>query len=103
MTESFNLDAWANEARRTPFEFQAGGRDFELPAAGDLDKGVLASVNLDEPSATDVLALLKEGLANQWPAFDALPLPIAGIGELFRRWQRHEGIPLGESAASSDS
>ncbi|MFD7584193.1 hypothetical protein ACFV84_01970 [Kitasatospora sp. NPDC059811] len=103
MAELFDLDAWANEARRSPFAFRVGGVDFSLPAAGDLDKGILAAVNLETPSADDVLTLLREGLADQWPDFDALPIPLGAVGELFKRWQAHEGIPLGESPASSDS
>ncbi|WAL73112.1 hypothetical protein OU787_17325 [Kitasatospora sp. YST-16] len=103
MAELFDLDVWAAEARRTPFAFRAGGLEFTLPAAGDLDKAILATVNLEKPSADDVLTLLREGLADRWPDFDALPMPLGAVGELFKRWQAHEGIPLGESPASSDS
>ncbi|MFI8263682.1 hypothetical protein [Streptomyces sp. NPDC085665] len=103
MSNVFDLDVWASEARRTPFQFTVSGQTFTLPAAGDLDKRILSAVNVDAPSAADIVSLLRAALADQWPTFDALPVSVGALGELFRRWQRHEGIPLGESVASDVS
>ncbi|MBC3987828.1 hypothetical protein H8N00_02670 [Streptomyces sp. AC563] len=103
MSTEFDLDVWAAEARREPFTFTLGCRKFSMPVAGELDKSLLKSVNLSAPSPEDIEKLLKAGLADQWEDFDALPAPLSAIGELFRRWQKHEGAPLGESVASADS
>ncbi|QDY79795.1 hypothetical protein [Streptomyces qinzhouensis] len=103
MSTAFDLDVWVREARRTPFPFTLSGVLFELPPAGELDKELLKKVNLDAPSATDIETLLKAGLGEQWPRFDEIPVPLAALGELFRQWQKHEGTPLGESPASTDS
>ncbi|MEU5974291.1 hypothetical protein [Streptomyces sp. NPDC047315] len=103
MSTPFDLDTWVNEARRTPFRFTLSGSLFTLPPAGELDKTLLKSVNLDAPSATDIETLLKAGLGDQWSRFDDVPVPLAALGELFRQWQKHEGVPLGESPASSAS
>ncbi|MFG2916260.1 hypothetical protein ACGF0D_25640 [Kitasatospora sp. NPDC048298] len=103
MSNVFDLDVWAAEARREPFRFALAGREFTMPSAGELDKSVLSTVNIEAPSAGDIGILLRAGLGDQWPDFDALPAPLAALGELFRQWQRHEGIPLGESQASADS
>ncbi|MCF3119695.1 hypothetical protein IPZ68_08225 [Streptomyces arenae] len=103
MSAIFNLDTWVHEARQEPFRFELANHEFFLPAAGELDKSLLSSVNIESPSAADIETLLKAGLGDQWATFDKLPVPIAGIGELFRRWQKHEGASLGESSASADS
>ncbi|BAU83125.1 hypothetical protein SLA_2192 [Streptomyces laurentii] len=102
-TTAFDLDVWVKESRQEPFKFTVAGRLFEMPAAGELDKSVLTSVNIDAPSARDIETLLRAGLGDAWPEFDAIPIPLAALGELFRQWQRHEGVPLGESRASADS
>ena len=91
------------EARREPFRFTLAGHDFAMPAAGELDKSVLRSVNVDNPSAQDIETLLQAGLGEEWARFDELPVPLAALGELFRQWQNHEGAPVGESSASADS
>ncbi|MER5863778.1 hypothetical protein [Kitasatospora sp. NPDC002040] len=103
MSDVFNLDVWVSEAKREPFKFALAGTTFVLPAAGDLDKSVLGHVNIESPSATDIVALLRSGLADQWSEFDALPVPLSAIGELFRRWQRHQGVTPGESEPSPTS
>ncbi len=100
MSDVFDLDVWVSEAKREPFRFALGGTTFVLPAAGDLDKAILSDVNTEAPSATDIVALLRAGLADQWSAFDRLPVPISAVGELFRRWQRHQGVTPGESEPS---
>ncbi|MFD8611410.1 MULTISPECIES: hypothetical protein [Streptomyces] len=100
---AFDLDVWVAEARQTPFRFTVAGLAFEMPAAGELDKSVLTSVNIDAPSARDIETLLRAGLGDQWSQFDAVPIPLAALGELFRQWQKHEGTPLGEASASADS
>ncbi|MFJ8472165.1 hypothetical protein [Kitasatospora sp. NPDC094011] len=96
MSDVFDLDVWSAEARREPFRFALGGITFILPAAGDLDKEVLSNVNMDSPSARDIIALLRQGLGDQWPEFDRLPVPISAVGELFKRWQLHQGVTPGE-------
>lgn len=99
----FDLDVWVSEARREPFTFTLAGRIFTMPTAGELDKSVMSTVNLDTPSVRDIEILLRTGLGAQWSDFDALPVPLAALGELFRQWQKHEGAALGESLASTDS
>ncbi|WP_411094321.1 hypothetical protein [Streptomyces sp. 021-3] len=103
MNNAFDLDVWVNEARHTPFRFTVAGLVFEMPAAGELDKSVLSTVNIESPSARDIETLLRAGLGDQWAKFDAIPVPLAALGELFRQWQKHEGVPLGEGSASADS
>lgn len=103
MTDVYNLDAWIAESRREPFRFQLGGKQFAMPAAAELDKSVLSSVNLDRPSASDIETLMSIGLGDQWPEFNAQPAPLGALGELFKQWQRHEGVTVGESSASTDS
>ncbi|MGW1277584.1 hypothetical protein ACWD4V_11600 [Streptomyces tsukubensis] len=103
MSDAFDLDTWVHEARREPFRFTLADNEFALTPAGELDKGLLKAVNLDSPSALDIESLLKAGLGDQWAEFDSLPVPLAALGELFRRWQRHEGATLGELVASADS
>ncbi|MGW1836317.1 hypothetical protein [Streptomyces sp. NPDC002067] len=103
MSTTFDLDVWVKEARQEPFRFTLGGRIFTMPAAGELDKAVLSSVNIESPSARDIETLLKAGLSDQWPMFDKMPVPLAALGELFRQWQKHEGTPAGELSASADS
>ncbi|MER5862205.1 hypothetical protein [Kitasatospora sp. NPDC002040] len=103
MSDVFNLDVWVAEAKRDPFRFALGGTTFVLPAASDLDKAILSEVNTESPSAADIVALLRAGLADQWADFDKLPVPISAVGELFRRWQRHEGVTPGEPEPSPAS
>ncbi|WP_406113949.1 hypothetical protein [Kitasatospora purpeofusca] len=103
MSDVFDLDVWVAEARREPFRFALGEHYFALPAAGDLDKSLLKTVNLTSPSADDILSLMREGLGEQWQDFDALPLPLSALGELFRRWQSHTGVTPGESMPSPNS
>ncbi|MFB6535108.1 MULTISPECIES: hypothetical protein [Streptomyces] len=103
MSTAFDLDAWVREARKEPFNFTLAGENFTMPAAGELDKSILSAVNLTSPSAMDIEKLLRAGLGAQWAKFDAIPAPIGALGELFRQWQKHEGVPLGESPALSDS
>ncbi|MEW2635763.1 hypothetical protein AB0903_30020 [Streptomyces sp. NPDC048389] len=103
MSTPFDLDVWVAEARQEPFRFTLAGSAFHMPAAGELDKSILSAVNVDNPSARDIEALLKAGLGDQWARFDEIPVPLSALGELFRQWQKHEGAPLGESPASADS
>ncbi|WP_406737609.1 hypothetical protein OG365_07175 [Streptomyces sp. NBC_00853] len=103
MSTSFNLDVWVREAKREPFKFTLAEHEYTMPFAGELDKSILEAVNIANPSAADITALLRAGLDAQWKAFDEQPLPLAALGELFRQWQAHEGAPLGESLASADS
>ncbi|MFF1377546.1 hypothetical protein [Streptomyces sp. NPDC058308] len=103
MNTPFNLDAWVKEARQEPFRFTLADSPFTMPSAGELDKRVLKSVNVSAPTPEDIESLLKAGLGDQWERFDELPLPLAALGELFRQWQQHEGVPVRESLASSDS
>ncbi|MFJ9207495.1 hypothetical protein [Streptomyces sp. NPDC102264] len=103
MSNAFDLDVWVKEARKEPFRFTLDGLVFTMPAAGELDKKILKVVNIDNPSATAIETLLKHGLGDQWKSFDDTPAPVAALGELFRQWQKHEGAPLGESSALSDS
>ncbi|MFE1089539.1 hypothetical protein ACFW5K_19835 [Streptomyces albidoflavus] len=100
---AFDLDTWISEAKREPFRFTLGGAAYSMVASAELDKSLLTAVNLDAPSASDIQTLLRAGLGNQWEEFSAAPAPLAALGELFKRWQEHEGLPLGESDASSDS
>ncbi|WP_405793348.1 hypothetical protein [Streptomyces sp. NBC_01506] len=102
-TAAFDLDVWVAEARQEPFRFSLSGLIFTMPAAGELDKSILTAVNVDNPSARDIESLLKAGLGEQWARFDTIPVPLAALGELFRQWQKHEGAPVGEFSASSDS
>ncbi len=103
MENVFDLDKWVKEARKEPFRFTLSELVFTMPAAGELDKKILKAVNIDNPSATDIEKLLKSGLGDQWRQFDEIPAPLAALGELFRQWQRHEGIPAGEFPASTGS
>ncbi|MFE5896858.1 hypothetical protein ACFQ67_05470 [Streptomyces sp. NPDC056488] len=103
MSNAFDLDVWVKEARKEPFRFTLAGQLFVMPAAGELDKKILRAVNIDAPSAADIETLLRHGLGDQWAQFDEIPVPLAALGELFRQWQKHEGVPLGESPASADS
>ncbi|MEV0445453.1 hypothetical protein AB0I84_08160 [Streptomyces spectabilis] len=103
MSTAFDLDVWVKEARQEPFRFTLAGNIFTMPAAGELDKSILNAVNVDNPSARDIESLLRAGLGDQWQRFDEIPVPLAALGELFRQWQKHEGAPVGESGASSDS
>ncbi|MEU0761997.1 hypothetical protein ABZ351_20240 [Streptomyces microflavus] len=103
MSNAFDLDVWVAEARKTPFRFTVAGILFEMPAAGELDKSILSTVNIESPSARDIETLLRAGLRDQWKNFDSVPIPLAALGELFRQWQKHEGTPVGESSASADS
>ncbi|MFJ9549085.1 hypothetical protein [Streptomyces erythrochromogenes] len=103
MSTTFNLDVWVREAKREPFRFTLAEREYIMPFAGELDKSILEAVNIANPSAADITALLRAGLDAQWKDFDAQPLPLAALGELFRQWQAHEGAPLGESLASAGS
>ncbi|MEU8619941.1 hypothetical protein [Streptomyces sp. NPDC048623] len=102
-TSAFDLDVWVKESRREPFRFTVSGHLFEMPSAGELDKSILRKVNVDNPSAQDIDTLLCAGLGTEWPIFEEIPLPLGALGELFRRWQAHEGVPLGESSASAGS
>ncbi|MEV7358272.1 hypothetical protein [Kitasatospora sp. NPDC091276] len=103
MTNAFDLDVWVSEARTEPFRFTLAGREFSMPSAGELDKSVLSTVNVENPSARDIGVLLRAGLGDQWEDFDAIPAPLAALGELFRQWQQHEGATLGELRASAVS
>lgn len=103
MAEVFDLDVWVAEARQEPFAFSLAGHTFTMPTAGELDKSILTTVNLEAPTARDIETLLKAGLGDQWGLFDSIPVPIAALGELFRQWQKHDGAPVGESVASTDS
>lgn len=103
MSTSFNLDLWVREARREPFRFTLADSEYSMPSAGEIDKSILDTVNVVNPSTSDITTLLRTGLGDQWERFDSLPLPLAALGELFRQWQSHEGAPLGEYPASSDS
>ncbi|MFJ7588432.1 hypothetical protein ACIQZO_13805 [Streptomyces sp. NPDC097617] len=103
MSTTFNLDLWVREARREPFRFTLAEDEYTMPSAGEIDKSILETVNVVNPSTGDITTLLRTGLGEQWDRFNALPLPLAAVGELFRQWQNYEGAPLGESPASSDS
>lgn len=100
---AFDLDTWISEARREPFRFTLGGTEYSMVAAQELDKSLLTSTNLDAPTAADIQAMLRAGLGTQWDEFSAAPAPMAALGELFRRWQEHDGLPVGEDAASTSS
>ncbi|WP_327304735.1 hypothetical protein OG730_15125 [Streptomyces sp. NBC_01298] len=103
MSTTFNLDLWVREARREPFRFTLADAEYSMPSAGEIDKSILETVNVVNPSTADITTLLRTGLGDQWERFNALPLPLAAVGELFRQWQNYEGAPLGEFPASADS
>ncbi|MBZ4319537.1 hypothetical protein [Streptomyces huiliensis] len=103
MSTPFDLDVWVKETRKEPFRFTLAGQIFTMPPAGELDKSILSTVNVADPSPLDIERLLRAGLGDQWAVFDKTPAPLAALGELFRQWQRHEGITPGEARASTDS
>jgi len=102
--KGFDLDAFIAEARQDPFRFKLGGRWFELVHAGQLDKRLLTELDFDRVGPSTFLPLMRAGMTEaDWEAFDALPVPLSAVGELFEQWQAHGGTSVGESSASSTS
>jgi hypothetical protein len=97
----FDLDAYMAEVRRTPFLFTLGGETFEMPHLADMDWH--ASTVDGKPADATVHDMMKAGLGDRWKAFDACKLTADGYNELWKRWQAHSGIDLGEDDASPGS
>ena len=95
----FDLDAYQAEAAHEPFTFTLAGQVFEMPHLSDIDW----HASLDEhgnPGVPTVHKMLREGLGTQWEAFTKCALSGAGYNELWKRWQEHSGLDLGEDDAS---
>jgi hypothetical protein len=73
-----------------------------MPHLSDLDW----HAGLDEdgnPGIPTVHNMLRAGLADQWAMFNRCKVSGDGWNELWKRWQVHSGIDLGEDSASPGS
>lgn len=105
---TFNLDAVAHEAEKTPWVFQADGRTWRLPHVADLTLGQQLAV--DSGRLPQVLREVAEYLdGEEWrpggrKAADlALKRHADQIAALTAAWLAHAGVEPGESEASSRS
>lgn len=103
---TFDLDALEAEANASAFDFTLRGQVFALPAFGGIDYRALIDGETDasgNPTIGEMRRLLSLGLGEQWEAFDALPLSIAGLTAIFERWNAANPVDPGESEASPRS
>jgi hypothetical protein len=97
----FDLDAVEAEAAFEPFRFRLGGRAFTLPHLRMLDRRVVAAADQGDFAAMD--AAFRQGLGEDYEAFNQLPLSLHALDALFRGWLEHSGLAPGESPASPRS
>jgi hypothetical protein len=107
----FNLDTAKTEKEFTPFRFMYGGKRWTLAHLGELE--VWSMIDADEQAraagedTNDVVEMaqtLKIGMGEeQFAEFRKLRLPSWKFAELFKAWQKHSGVELGESDGSTDS
>lgn len=96
---AFDLDAVLREEDGEPFHFRFGGEDYSLPAHPD----VRAGLAFDAGRAEEGLQLLLG--PDQWARLKASPATLteAGFVALMDAYQKHLGVGLGESQASTGS
>jgi hypothetical protein len=95
----FDLDALERDDTAEPFRFTVAGQTFVFSAPGDVDWRFTEA--LERGSAVALVeALLGE---EEYAAFHEIPLPAWKLNKLVEEWGRHNGVELGESAASSAS
>jgi hypothetical protein len=95
----FDLRALAHDETHVPFRFIADdGNEFTLPEPGDLDIGIVSTLDGSQP-----VELFRFLLGDQWDAFAASGTPMRKLNPLLKAWGEHSGIDLGESSASPPS
>ena len=98
----FNLDAVKSETELAPFRVNFGGRRFTMVHLEELDVWKI----VEGANGGDIgmmLAAFKAALGSEYEEFRKRPLPQYKLKELFKAYQTHCGVELGESEASSDS
>ena len=98
----FNLDAVRHEVDLPPFPLQWSGRRWDFAHVQSLSVWDL----LEAAEGGDVEAMIgvfRTALGEHWPAFRALPLAQYQLQALFKAYQEHCGMALGESPASASS
>lgn len=115
----FNLDVVADEAARTPWEFELGGRVWRVPHIADLTLEQQEKADQGRPDLAVTDALVWDDGAeatDDEPAREAGWVPAgkqcaaairslrgAKRGALLVAWLAHAGMQPGESPASSSS
>jgi hypothetical protein len=95
----FDLDALERDERAEPFEFTVAGQTFTFAHPGDVDWRFTEALEQGSP-VTLCKALMGE---EQYAEFAKIALPAWKMNRLIEAWGKHNGIELGESAASSGS
>lgn len=97
----FNLDTVEAESDLRPFRVHHGGRRWQLAHMQAINIwDLLFEEDTQEQAA---LRIFEAALGDQWAEFRKVPLPMHKVRNLFAEYQKHCGVELGESSASTAS
>lgn len=99
MSDVFDLDAVASEAKGDPFTFRWAGEEWTLPPVKSVDWRDARALERGEIEA----AFPKLMGAEQFNRFATHRLDIDGLGKLVAAYMKHQGLTPGESEASPSS
>ena len=92
MSEVFDLDALAAEAKGEPFRFKFGGEEYELPPSVN----IIAIAYAQEGKLGAALRALMT--PEQWARLERAEatFDVRALGALFEAYGKHSGAQLGE-------
>lgn len=94
----FDLDALEVEGQGRPFPFRHAGRDYTLPALGDVDWRLAPTIEADAHAA--MRALLGD---EEYEHLVEQAMPIKKSRALMQAYLKAQGLEPGELPASTDS
>lgn len=99
-----DLDAAYASIRRSPYEFQWQGEQWELPHLSELDYRLQLEIEShDELGAKELTVLFAKIFGSQTARWERTAVPTQVLFMIFERWIAHSGGKLGEDEASTSS
>lgn len=89
------MSAVENEATGALFQFEHKGRKYSLKPAKQIPTGVLRKI-ADETNDLKAMFAVIEAVADSRALAAIDDMPLEKFAEVFKAWQEHSGVNLGE-------
>lgn len=98
-----DLDALDAESGFEPYPFTWKGRQWHLTHMQKIDAWAVITEDEDLTQNQQILELLEIALGDQWADFQAIPIPLHLMQDLFEDYNAYCGTSAGESGRSARS